>query len=252
VVITGGSSGIGAATAEQFAKENAKVVIASNQEQELIQLTNAIKAQGGEISYVLCDVMNPKDLENLIKVTVQRHGRLDIAFNNAGIVTSHKSVVELEAEDWDKIYFVNARGVGLSMKYEIQQMLKNGGGCIINTASQLGVVGLPNTAAYTASKHAVVGMTKAAALEVADKNIRVNAVGPGPTKTPMFASFVERNIKETGRTREAVEKEAVTQIPLNRMADPIEIANVVLFLASKESSFMTGQTVLADGGITSW
>lgn len=243
-LVTGGAAGIGGATALLLAREGAKVVVNANTNikggEEAVSL---IKNAGGEAIFVQGDVSRASDVEGLINKTVQTYGRLDWAVNNAGIVTEVVPLAETSEENWDRTIAVDLKGVWLCMKYEIQQMLKQGGGAIVNVASQLGLVGTSAGAcAYVASKHGVVGLTKAAALEYAKAGIRVNAVCPGSTVTPGF----EKTLTLYPFVRDA----SVALCPLGRMAASAEIAESIVWLCSQRSSYVTGQALAVDGGIT--
>lgn len=243
-IITGGSSGIGQATALLFAKEGAKVVIAARRPEAGNRTVNMIKKKGGKAIFIKTDVAKESDVKNLIKETVKRFKKIDILFNNAGIELS-KPVTETSAEELAKVLDVNLKGVFYGCKHAIPYMIKNKGGSIINTASTAGVVGSPNLAAYCASKGGVILLTKEIALDYAKKGIRVNAVCPGAIMTPMLKRFIDSspNPKET-------KKQMAAMHPVARLGKPEEIANAVLFLASNESSFITGHALLVDGGLT--
>jgi len=240
-LITGGGSGIGQATAVLFAKEGAKVVVAGRQESSLEETVGMIKASGGEASLVKADVTNSKDVENMIRTTVDAYGRLDILVNNAGTHQPMNYIVDIPEADWDRVIDVNLKGVFLGMKYGIPEMLKAGGGVIVNTASEAVPRPLSCLAAYNASKAGVTLLTKTAALEYARQNIRVNCVNPGPTQTPMADRIrsgpVWESIKSTRRPT-----------PMGRSGTPEEIAPLILFLASDEASYVTGAAFDADGG----
>lgn len=237
-LVTGGSFGIGQATAVAFAKRGAKVVVADWIEtDETIKL---IKASGGEGIFVKCDVSKSKDVEAVIKKTIDSYGRLDFAVNNAGIEGAAAPTHECSEENFDHTIGVNLKGVWLCMKNEIPHMLKQNKGAIVNIASIAGLVGFSGLPAYVASKHAVVGLTKTAALEYAKKGIRVNAVCPGVIKTPM----VDRT---TGKDK-TVEKQYEDMEPVGRMGQPEEVAEAIIWLCSDSSSFVTGHALAVDGG----
>lgn len=237
-IVTGGSFGIGRATALAMAARGAKVVIADWVEDT--HTLNAISDAGGDAIFVKCDVSQSADVKALIEKTISAFGRLDFAFNNAGIEGIPGPLVEGKEENWNKTLAVNLTGVWLCMKDEIAEMLKGGGGVIVNCASIAGLVGFPNSAAYVASKHGVVGLTKTAALELAKSNIRVNALCPGVIKTPMIDRF-------TGNNPE-VEEQFKNSEPIGRLGTPEEIAETVVFLCSDGASFITGQAIAVDGG----
>jgi len=237
-IVTGGSFGIGKATAIAFAKKGAKVVIADWVEDS--ETTNAVKAFGGDAIFIKCDVSKTADVKAMIEKTIATFGRLDYAFNNAGIEGSNGTTQECTEENWDKTIGVNLKGIWLCMKYEIPEILKQGNGVIINCASIAGLVGFPGLPAYVASKHGVIGLTKTSALECAKLGIRVNAVCPGAIKTPMIDRI-------TGNKKEVEEKFAGME-PIGRLGQPEEVANAVLWLCSDEASFVTGHAMAVDGG----
>lgn len=237
-IVTGGSFGIGRATAIAFAKRGAKVAIADWVEDNETLLL--IKASGGEAIFIKCDVSKDSDVKTMVEKTVQTFGRLDYAFNNAGIEGASAITHECTEEIWDKTIGVNLKGVWLCMKYEIQQMLKQGKGSIVNTASIAGLVGFQGLPAYTSSKHGVIGLTKTAAIEYAKLGIRVNAVCPGVIKTPMVDRF-------TGKQKEA-EKAFENMEPIGRMGRPEEVAEAAIWLCSDAASFVTGDAMAVDGG----
>lgn len=237
-VVTGGSFGIGRATAIAFAKKGARVVIADwIEDSESLALMTSI---GGEAVFVKCDVSKADDVKRMIESTVSVFGRLDYAFNNAGIEGISASVQECTEENWDKTIGINLKGIWLCMKYEIPEMLKQGKGVIVNCASIAGLVGFAGLPAYVASKHGVLGLTKTSALECAKLGIRVNAVCPGAIKTPMIDRI-------TGNKKEAEEQFANME-PIGRLGNPEEVANAVVWLCSDEASFVTGHAMAIDGG----
>jgi A-factor type gamma-butyrolactone 1'-reductase (1S-forming) len=242
-LITGASQGIGAATAHLFAQAGATIVLASRNEEELAHNVEEIKAIGGEAMAVMTDVTHAASVESLVKRTVEAYGRLDVAVNNAGVGGGNIPLVEVSEEQFDRVIATNLKGVFLGMKYEIPAMLAMGGGAIVNLTSTVGLVGFGGPgggiAAYIASKHGVVGLTKAAALEYARQHIRVNAIAPGTTLTRVN----ERRIAEE-QTRQRI----TGGIPLGRVADPSEIAEAILWLCSDAASYVTGVTLPVDGG----
>ncbi|TVR77995.1 MAG: SDR family oxidoreductase [Saprospirales bacterium] len=237
-LVTGGAFGIGRATAIAFAEQGAKVVVSDIVEND--ETVKAIKDIGGEVTFIKADMGKRSDIEQLMKEVKAVYGRLDYAFNNAGIEGHSASTQECTEENWDRTININLKGVWLCMKYQIPMMLEQGEGAIVNCASIAGLVGFPNLPAYTASKHAMVGLTKTTALETAKQNIRVNAVCPGVIRTPMIDRF-------TGKQKEA-EQAFINNKPMGRMGDPKEVANAVLWLCSDEASFVTGHAMAVDGG----
>ncbi len=245
VLITGAGSGIGRVTAHAFAKEGAVVVVSDINEEGGKETVGQIATMGGkEAVFVKCNVTKFEEVENLIKSAVTQFGRVDIAINNAGIGTLPAKTINTSLEDWDKTMAVNATGVFYCMKLELKQMMQQGGGGIVNTASIAGLRGLPNNIAYVASKHAVVGMTKTAAMEYAPHNIRINALCPVFTVTPLFNPEMMEKISA------GLPKKLKANIPMRRFADPIEMANATLWLCSDKASFMTGHAMPVDGGLT--
>jgi NAD(P)-dependent dehydrogenase (short-subunit alcohol dehydrogenase family) len=239
-LVTGGTSGIGRETAVIFAKAGAKIVVAGRREQEGQKTVELIRMTGGESLFVKADVSKAADVEALVEKAVQRFGRLDAAFNNAGIEGTYAAIVRQSEEDFDRTINVNLKGVWLCLKYEIRQMLKQGGGgAIVNMGSVLGLVGSAGVSAYSASKHAVMGLTKTAALENANRGIRINAVCPGFVETPMS----DRTLRLP-----AVHKHVLSSHPMGRLGKPIEIAEAVVWLCSDRASFMTGQALVLDAG----
>ena len=239
-LVTGGTSGIGRDTAVLFAKSGARVVVAGRRELEGNETIELVRAAGGEGLFVKGDVSNAVEVETLIQSTVEKFGRLDIAFNNAGIEGVWKPIVRQSEEDWDQTIAINLKGVWLCLKYEMRQMLKQGGGgAIVNMASVNGLIGAAGAAAYSASKHGVVGLTKTAALENAKSGIRINAVCPGFTETPMADRIF--HVPQ-------VHKYVLSCHPIGRLARSREIAEAVVWMCSDRASFMTGQSLVIDGG----
>jgi NAD(P)-dependent dehydrogenase (short-subunit alcohol dehydrogenase family) len=243
-IITGAGSGLGKAAAQLFAKEGAKVVVAANREKEGEQTVRSIKEGGGDAILVRVDVTSASDLEKAIKTAVDKYGKLDIMFNNAGTPGPGKLIAELTEEEWNQVIAVNLTGVFLGTKYAIPEMLKCGGGVIINTSSVAGVSPRRYGGAYAAAKSGVIQLTKTTALEYARKNIRVNCILPGPIDTPFFSKVGGGAVDKIAAFKEKVRNE----VPLGRFAQPEEIARVALFLASDEASFITGAALAADGG----
>lgn len=239
-IVTGGTSGIGRDAAVLFAKTGAKVVVAGRREVEGKETIELIRAADGDGLFVKTDVSKAAEVQALVQKTVQKFGRLDVAFNNAGIEGSFIPIAEQSEEDWDRTISINLKGVWLSLKYEIQQMLKQGsGGAIVNMASVASLIGTAGGATYCASKHGVMGLTKSAALENARSGIRINAVCPAVIETPMG----ERLFGEP-----AARKWALGLHPIGRFGTPLEIAEAVVWMCSERASFMTGQSLVLDGG----
>lgn len=239
-VVTGGTSGIGRETGVRFAKAGVKVVIAGRREQEGEETLDLVSAAGGEGLFLKTDVTKASEVEALIQKTVERFGRLDIAFNNAGIEGAWVPIVRQSEQDWDRTIEVNLKGVWLCLKYEIRQMVKQAGsGAIVNMASVMGSIGSAGAAAYTASKHGVIGLTKAAALETAKARIRINAICPATIETSMADRLFGAP---------AVYKQILAYHPIGRFGKPAEIAEAVVWMCSDNASFMTGQSLILDGG----
>lgn len=238
-VITGGGSGIGLASAQGFAAAGAKVVIADIEDGT--QAVENIKNSGGDAIFVKANVAKTEDIQTLVRTTVETYGRLDIAVNNAGVGGASAPTGEYTEEDWRRVIDINLTGVWLCMKYELEQMVKQGGGVIINMASILGWVGFANSPAYVAAKHGVIGLTKTAAVEYATQNIRVNAVSPAFIYTPL--------LEKAGMAKGTPAYNTIASLhPMKRMGTPEEIADLVLWLSSDGASFVTGAAYLADGG----
>ena len=239
-LVTGGSSGIGRATALAFAREGAKVAVADLNIVGGEETVSLIKSVGGEACFIEANMAEAASVEAMVKKAVETYGRLDCAHNNAGVEGALIRTAEYEEDQWDQVIRINLTGVWLCLKYEIPQMLQQGSGAIVNTASGAGLIGVKRMPAYVASKHGVVGLTKTAALEYAKSGIRVNAVCPGVIKTPM----VER---VTGGRPDILDKMIAAE-PIGRSGQPEEIAEAVVWLCSDAASFVTGQAMAVDGG----
>jgi NAD(P)-dependent dehydrogenase (short-subunit alcohol dehydrogenase family) len=235
-LVTGASSGIGKATATLYAQAGATVLLSDIDEGRGNEATEEIRRIGAEAAFVKADVSNPAEVEELVRQAVTRYGRLDIAFNNAGIGGESNPVGDMSIEGWDKVIAINLSSVFYCMKYQIQQMMQQGSGAIVNNSSILGQVGFANSAAYVAAKHGVVGLTKNAALEYSSKGIRVNAVGPAFINTPLL-SGMDQQAKDM----------LVRLHPIGRLGEPNEVAELVLWLSSDKASFVTGAYYAADG-----
>ena len=241
-LVTGGSSGIGRATALAFARDGPSVVVADVNAEGGEETASRIKDAGGEASFVQADVSNNTDVEAMLEKTVSVYGRLDCAHNNAGVARATELTHEGSEDSWDFVIGINLKGVWLCMKHEITQMLKQGGGAIVNTASIAGLVGQPGGLSYPPSKAGVIALTKTAALEYAQLSIRVNAVCPGVIRTPLNEAQLE--------TDPDLEKRHIAQHPMGRLGNPEEIAEAVIWLCSDAASFVTGHPMVVDGGLT--
>jgi len=233
-IVTGGSSGIGRAVALLYASEGAKVVVSDINETGGKETAAMIKKNSGETIFVKTDTSRPSDNEMLVKKTIESYGALHIACNNAGIGGALAPTGEYSIDDWNRVINVNLSGVFYGMRYQIPEMLKSGEGSIVNMSSILGIVGFRKAPAYTAAKHGLIGLTKSAALEYGEKNIRINSVGPAFIKTPMIESIDEKLL--------------IPLHPIGRIGTPEEVAELVLFLSSSKSSFITGNYFAVDGG----
>lgn len=237
-IITGAASGIGRAIAELYASEGAKLIVSDIAEEGGNETVNAIKEKGGEAIFVKADTSKAEDNKALVEKAVSQFGGLHIAVNNAGIGGPLAFAGEYPIEGWDKVIAINLSGVFYGMRYQIPAILKSGGGSIVNMASILGKVGTKGSAAYVAAKHGVIGLTEASALEYADKNIRINAVGPGYIVTPLITNALD----------EATLKALVGLHPMGRLGKSEEVAELALWLNSDKASFVTGAYYNVDGG----
>jgi NAD(P)-dependent dehydrogenase (short-subunit alcohol dehydrogenase family) len=238
-IVTGGASGIGRTTSEYYARDGAKVVVSDVDEGGGQETVRRIREAGGEAVFVRTDVAEPAECEALVRQTVEKYGRLDIAFNNAGIGGEQNPTAQYSLEGWQKVIAINLSGVFYCMKYEITAMLATGEGAIVNMSSILGEVGFAGSPAYVAAKHGILGLTKNAALEYGSRGIRVNAVGPAFIRTPLIAAIEENPQALSG---------LVAAHPIGRLGEPGEVAELVLWLSSDKASFVTGAYYPVDGG----
>jgi NAD(P)-dependent dehydrogenase (short-subunit alcohol dehydrogenase family) len=236
-LVTGGTSGIGKATALAFGKAGAKVVFSGRREKEGEDTANLIRQSGAECLFVRSDVSSEAEVKALMQKTVEYYGRSDCAFNNARIDPPTKPLHEQSVEDFDKLMAINVRGLFLCMKYEIQQMLTQGVGVIVNNSSMGGLIAFPGMSPYIASKHAVMGLTRSAALDYAKQGIRINAVNPGIIATDMMDRLADGNPDQMASI-----------VPMGRLGQAEEIAATVVFLCSDAASYITGQPIVVDGG----
>jgi NAD(P)-dependent dehydrogenase (short-subunit alcohol dehydrogenase family) len=241
ILVTGSGSGIGRAAALLFAGEGGRVAVVDQDEDEAQATANGIRQNGGEALAIGADVSREADCRGMVQRALAAYGRLDVAFNNAGIGASGFAVADEEEVAWSRLIDVNLKGIFLAMKYEIPAMVGAGGGAIVNTASVAGLVGERGIGAYSASKHGVVGLTRTAALDYIGQGVRINAVCPGATRTRMLANWFQDP---------KVESFILSRHPIGRIAEPEEIARAVLFLASDDASFIVGQALAVDGGLT--
>ena len=239
-IVTGAAKGIGESTAKLFAKEGARVTVSDVDVENGEKVVKTINDNGGEAIFIKSDASKAEDHEELVKKTVDAFGKLDIAVNNAGIGGPLAKTAEYPLEGWEKVINLNLNGVFYGTKFQIAEMLKNGGGSIVNIASILGQVGTANSPAYVADKHGVVGLTKTAAIEYAKEGIRVNSVGPGYIKTPLLNVLDDDTLDMLKGLH-----------PIGRLGKPEEVAEIILWLASDKASFVTGNYYAVDGGYLS-
>jgi len=237
VFVTGAASGIGRATAIAFASEGARTAILDRSADALNGVADTIRQKNGDVLGIVCDVSEPSQVQAAVEQVIQKYGRLDVAFNNAGVENKAGRVHEIELSEWDRIMNINLRGLFVCMKHELGQMVRQGGGVVVNTSSGAGIRGVSGGAAYAASKHAIIGLTRSAALDYAKQNIRVNAVLPGNIETPMMGRFTGGDIQK-----------AIDLEPVGRLGKPEEIAEAVLWMASDLGGFVTGAATVVDGG----
>lgn len=244
VVITGGAGAIGVATAREFLARGARVLLVDI-DGEAVEAARATLAMLGEVTTTIADVSSEEDVQRYVREAVDRFGKIDVFFNNTGIEGRMRPIVDTEVTDFDQVFAVNVRGVFLGLKHVLRAMFAEGSGSIINTSSEAGLNGAASLADYVASKHAVTGLTKAAALEAARAGVRVNSIHPSPVNTPMM-----RRLEATwnAESPETVKAEFEAKSPLGRYSDPSEIAKVVVFLASDDASFVNGAQIRIDGG----
>ena len=238
-LVTGGATGIGRAAAVRYAEEGAQVVVADINDVEGLETIKLVEAAGATGMFVVADMMSADAIKNMVASTIDRFGRLDAAFNNAGTAGGFSNVVDCKEEEWDAVMTLNLKSIWLCMKYEIPAMIAGGGGAIVNTASSTVNVPSKQMVSYIASKHGVVGLTQSAAKDFADQGIRVNTLLPGKTLTPMLEQGAKGHKKSVDEFMHA---------PMNRHGMPQEQADVVIWLSSDQSSFVTGQAVAVDGG----
>jgi len=241
-LVTGGGSGIGRASAMTFAREGARVMVADLNEAGGKTTVSMIEANGGRADFMTCDVTKAKEVRALVASTVSSFGSLDCAHNNAGVEGDYGRTLETTEANLDFTYAVNLKGVFLCMQAELEYMLEHGGGRIVNTASVAGIEGAKNLPAYVASKHAAMGLTRTAALEYGAKGVRINAVCPGPIRTPMLEKIMESNSR--------MEQAAINAVPVKRLGEPQDIAEAAVWLCTSRADFVNGHALVVDGGMT--
>lgn len=241
-LVTGAGKGMGLATAKAFAQAGAAVLLADINEDSALKAADELAKAGHKAIGMRCDVADEAQVKAVVEKTVASFGRLDAAYNNAGIQSLVTDTADLTSEEWDRVFSINLRGVFLCMKYELVQMRGQGNGAIVNCSSIGGLIGLPGRAAYHAAKHGVLGLTKSAALEYAPRGIRINAVCPGTIRTPM--------VEDMFTSGDLSEEDVVKLAPINRLGEASEIAGAVLWLCSPMSTYVIGQSIAVDGGYT--
>jgi NAD(P)-dependent dehydrogenase (short-subunit alcohol dehydrogenase family) len=251
-LVTGGSSGLGFATALSFAEKGAKVILAARNIERGEEAAHKIAVTGGKAVFIRADVTKASEVEGLVKRSIDIYGQLDCAFNNAGSAEGNFSLTaEFSEEEFDRVINSNMKGVWLCMKYEIRQMLRQPrGGCIVNTSSINGLGGAPQGSLYSATKSGVLALTKSAAQEYARRGIRINALIAGAFRTPMLDSVLNRASDGTLKSRAMIEAQWEAQIPLGRIGNPEEAAEAVVWLCSDAASYITGHSIIVDGGLT--
>lgn len=265
-VVTGAASGIGRASAQRFAEEGVNVVVADIAVEAGRETVELIEDAGGNATFVEVDITEAESVDHMVDIAVDTYGSLDFAHNNAGVLTGFSEVTNITEEQWDRLLAINLKGIWTCLKAELPVIEKGGGGAIVNTASESGLVGMGGLSSYSASKHGVVGLTKSAALEYADRGVRINAIAPGPTRTNIQSGLLsgasESSIPMLDRIRTAVElirmvirtrradfdTSAMRDVPMDRIAEPEEMAGAVAFLCSSDASYITGHTLPVDGG----
>ena len=265
-VVTGAASGIGRASAQRFAEEGVNVVVADIAVEAGRETVELIEDAGGNATFVEVDITEAESVDQMVDIAVDTYGSLDFAHNNAGVLTGFSEITNITEEQWDRLLAINLKGIWTCLKAELPVIEKGGGGAIINTASESGLVGMGGLSSYSASKHGVVGLTKSAALEYADRGVRINAIAPGPTRTNIQSGLLsgasESSIPMLDRIRTAVElirmvirprradfdTSAMRDVPMDRIAEPEEMAGAVAFLCSSDASYITGHTLPVDGG----
>lgn len=250
VMITGAAGGFGAEAAKRFAAEGARLALSDIDEQALEALGDEIRSDGANVFTQKLDVTEEAQMKDHIAACLANFGTLDVAINNAGIAHEMAPITALDVETYEKAMAVNARSVFLGMKHQLPPMIKQGAGAILNVSSAAGLIGAGYMSAYAASKHAVIGLTKAAADEVARKGVRVNALCPSFADTPLFSEVAEKFGESRGIDRDNAYQQISSRVPMRRVAESGEIVQAMLWICHEENSFMTGQAISIDGGLT--